>query len=86
MLTSQGDEEQIYSSVSSSLWVLKLPASVDDTAWASSWKRERRAGGVPGEGYPPNWLGLLNMFTGQITPVKLHGGTLEPQGMIFVAS
>ena len=37
MLTSQGDEEQIYSANSGSLWVLKLPASVDDTAWATSW-------------------------------------------------
>ena len=40
----------------------------------------------PGPGYPPNYLGQLNMFTGKITPVSLHGPSFEPQGMIFVAS
>jgi hypothetical protein len=39
----------------------------------------------PGPGFPPNYLGLLNMWSGQITPVSLHGPRLEPQGMIFVA-
>ena len=28
----------------------------------------------------------LNMHTGQITPVKLRGASVHPQGMIFVAS
>jgi hypothetical protein len=40
----------------------------------------------PGPGYPPNYLGQLNMYTGKITPVPVHGASLEPQGMIFVAS
>jgi hypothetical protein len=40
----------------------------------------------PGPGFPANYLGQLNMYTGQITPVKVHGARLEPQGMIFVAS
>ena len=40
----------------------------------------------PGPGFPANYLGQLNMYTGQITPVKLRGASLHPQGMIFVAS
>jgi hypothetical protein len=39
----------------------------------------------PGPGYPPNYLGQLNMYTGQITRIRTHGATLEPQGMIFVS-
>jgi hypothetical protein len=31
-------------------------------------------------------LGQLNMYTGQITPVKTWGASLHPQGLIFVAS
>jgi hypothetical protein len=38
----------------------------------------------PGPGYPPNYLGQLNPFTGKITPVKVAGPSLQPQGMIFV--
>jgi hypothetical protein len=40
----------------------------------------------PGPGYPANYLGQLNMYTGQITRVSVHGAALQPQGMIFVAS
>jgi hypothetical protein len=40
----------------------------------------------PGPGFPPNYLGQLNMYNGQITRVWTHGASLEPQGMIFVAS
>ncbi len=40
----------------------------------------------PAPGFPANYLGQLNMYTGQITPVKLRGATVHPQGMIFVAS
>ncbi len=36
MLTSQGDEEQIFRSPTGALSVLKLTASVDDTAWPSA--------------------------------------------------
>jgi len=39
----------------------------------------------PAPGFPANYLGQLNMFTGRITPVSLRGPRLEPQGMIFVA-
>jgi hypothetical protein len=31
-------------------------------------------------------LGQLNMYTGHITPLKLHGPSVLPQGLIFVAS
>jgi len=40
----------------------------------------------PAPGFPANYLGQLNMYTGQITPVKVRGARLEPQGMIFVAN
>jgi hypothetical protein len=40
----------------------------------------------PAPGFPPNYLGQLNMFTGQITPVSLRGPYLGPQGMIYVPS
>ncbi len=40
----------------------------------------------PAPGFPPNYLGQLNMYNGQITPVKLRGASVHPQGMIFVAS
>jgi hypothetical protein len=36
MLTSQGDEEQIFRNATGVLSVLKLSASVDDTAWPST--------------------------------------------------
>jgi hypothetical protein len=39
----------------------------------------------PAPGFPANYVGQLNMFSGQITPVSLRGPSLEPQGMIFVA-
>jgi hypothetical protein len=38
----------------------------------------------PAAGFPPNYLGHLNMYTGQITKVSLRGATVHPQGMIFV--
>ncbi len=39
----------------------------------------------PGPGYPPNYLGQLNMYTGHISPVSLRGPAIQPQGMIFIA-
>jgi hypothetical protein len=39
----------------------------------------------PGPGFPANYLGQLNTYTGQITRVSLRGASLEPQGLIFVA-
>ena len=39
----------------------------------------------PAPGFPANYLGQLNMYNGQITPLKLHGASLHPQGLIFVA-
>ncbi len=123
MLTSQGDKEQIYVSGAGSryqhLSVLALSQSVDDTAWATSWRgafyttdnggdavyvivgtfwpgtalvavTPCDAGNAPATcpapGFPANYLGQLNMYTGQITPVRLRGATVHPQGLIFVAS
>ena len=40
----------------------------------------------PGPGYPPNYLGQLNTYTGHISPVSLRGPAIQPQGMIFIAS
>jgi hypothetical protein len=38
----------------------------------------------PAPGFPANYLGTLNMFSGKITAVSTPGASLEPQGMIFV--
>ena len=38
----------------------------------------------PAPGFPANYLGHLNMYTGQIPRVKLRGASLQPQGLIFV--
>ncbi|MGO9782502.1 MAG: hypothetical protein ACLPKE_24405 [Streptosporangiaceae bacterium] len=35
--------------------------------------------------FPSNYLGELNMFTGHISAVALHGPALQPQGMIFLS-
>jgi hypothetical protein len=119
MLNSQGDQELIFSSVPSSLWVLKVPQSIDDTAWATSWHGTLYAtdngadtvnsvdgllfwpgtafvavtpcnansapATCPAPRFPANYLGQLNMYTGQIIRVHLHGGALHPQGLAFVA-
>jgi hypothetical protein len=39
----------------------------------------------PAPGFPPNYLGLLNPWTGQISRVSISGPNPEPQGMIFIA-
>lgn len=38
----------------------------------------------PGPGFPPNYLGQLNPYTGAITAVTVQGPTFEPQGMLFL--
>jgi hypothetical protein len=38
----------------------------------------------PAAGFPPNYLGSLNPWTGHISRVPLHGPAFEPQGMVFV--
>ena len=38
----------------------------------------------PGPGFPANYVGSLNPWTGQISGVSLHGPDLQPQGMLFV--
>ena len=37
----------------------------------------------PGPGYPANYLGSLNPWTGHISRVPVHGAALNPQGMLF---
>ncbi|MGH3304599.1 MAG: hypothetical protein ACRDOK_23560 [Streptosporangiaceae bacterium] len=37
----------------------------------------------PGPGFPADYLGTKNLWTGAITPVSPAGPSLEPQGMIF---
>jgi hypothetical protein len=121
VLNSQGDLDLIFSSNPWSLWVLKVPASVDDVTWVTSWNgalfaSDNGADKIaeintrpfwPGTAFvavtpcnanaapatcpaPPKWpanyLGLLNMATGQIIPVELRGGTLHPQGLIYVSN
>ena len=38
----------------------------------------------PGPGFPANYLGRLNPWTGTITSVPLAGPSFEPQGLVFV--
>jgi hypothetical protein len=38
----------------------------------------------PAPGFPPNYLGTLNPWTGQITAVSLRGPNLQPKGMLFL--
>jgi hypothetical protein len=120
MLTSQGDEEQIFMQPSPGhhLSVLKLTHSVDDTAWARSasgklygdntsqdevevvtgsfplgsiWAAvtpcdENGAPATcPTKGYPPNYIGTLNPWTGLLTRVSLAGPSFQPQGLVFVS-
>ena len=121
MLTSQGDEEQIFLSGAGgphqSLSVLKLSSSVDDTAWpsfpfgalyvtdngadtvnrivglfrpgsvlvaATPCDENKAPSPCPAEGFPANFLGELNPWTGAITPVPLMGPEVHPQGMLFL--
>ena len=121
MLTSQGDEEQIFvrhaGRPDQSISVLQLSSSVDDTAWPSGPRGAVlttdnfnntineitgpfRRGSVfvadtpcdensapstcPGPGFPSNFLGELNPYTGMITAVDVQGPAVEPQGMLFL--
>jgi hypothetical protein len=121
MLTSQGDQEQIFvqdaGTLRQQLSVLSLSSSVDDTAWPSSdhgtiYTTDNsdnsvyaitgpfRRGEVfvadtpcdessapatcPGPGFPPNFLGELNPWTGVISPVALAGPAPQAQGMLFL--
>jgi hypothetical protein len=123
MLTSQGDEEQIFvqpgrGRLGSHLRVLKLTHSVDDTAWARSPSGKLygdntsqdevevvtgpfRVGSIweavtpcdensapatcPAPGFPQNYLGTLNPWTGVLTRVALAGPSFRPQGMVFIS-
>jgi hypothetical protein len=38
----------------------------------------------PAPGFPPNYLGQLNPWTGIITKVDVQGPTFGPQGMVFI--
>ncbi len=40
----------------------------------------------PGPGFPPNYLGTIDPWTGQITQIGLAGPAVEPQGMLFLPS
>ena len=117
MVTSQADKEQIFYGPRGKLSVLRLSQSVDDTAWARSWRGALvgastdndtinmvtgsfparsifvavtpcDAGNAPatcpGPGFPPNYLGQLNPWTGQVSKVNLRGAAFGPQGMVFI--
>lgn len=38
----------------------------------------------PAPGFPPNYLGQLNPWTGIITKLNVHGPAFGPQGMVFI--
>jgi hypothetical protein len=121
MLTSQGDQEQVFVQNAGSPWqrlsVLSLTSSVDDTAWPSDphgtiyttdnsddsiyaitgpftpgqvfvadtpCDENSAPATCPAPGYPPNFLGELNPWTGVISPVTLAGPAPQPQGMLFL--
>jgi hypothetical protein len=37
----------------------------------------------PGGGFGPNYLGTINLKTGEVTPLTLSGAPLQPKGLIF---
>jgi hypothetical protein len=39
----------------------------------------------PAPGFPPNYLGQLNPWTGRLSRVPVSGPAFRPQGMVFVA-
>jgi hypothetical protein len=120
MLTSQGDDEQIFLSRDDhQLSLLRLSQSVDDTAWAtepdgSLYTTDSSSDTVdvvtgrfqdgsvlvavtpcndnlapatcPAPGFPANYLGSLNPWTGQISAVPVTGASLHPKGMLFLSS
>jgi hypothetical protein len=115
MLTSQGDQEQIFVGSKArpfnALSVLTLSQSVDDTAWAegpgvlygtdSTNDAIDVVGGAfpkgpivaatpcgandapatcPAPGFPPNYLGSLNPWTGTVSQLAVGGADFVPQG------
>jgi hypothetical protein len=40
----------------------------------------------PGPGYPPNYLGSINLVNGQVAPVTVAGLPLEPKGLVFLGT
>ena len=115
MLTSQGDQEQIF--VNNRGWhgqtlsVLSLSQSVDDTQWADGpgvlYATDSTNDAVdaisgdfprgpivaatpcgsnsapatcPGPGFPANYLGSLNPWTGAVTQLNVSGAAFVPQG------
>lgn len=40
----------------------------------------------PGPGFPPNYLGSLDPFTGHVTRVRVGGVTFNPKGLLFVGA
>jgi len=39
----------------------------------------------PAPGFPPNYLGVINPWTGSLYPVPLTGPVFQPKGLIFVS-
>ncbi len=121
MLTSQGDNEQIFLDRhrhhGTRLAVLSLSNSVDDTGWARSpharlYATDSSADTVdvvtgrfpvgvaitavtpcnansapatcPAPGFPANYLGVINPWTGNISALPVTGPTFQPKGLIFI--
>jgi hypothetical protein len=38
----------------------------------------------PAPGFPPNFLGTFNLFTGKVSAVPVRGPNLQPKGMLFL--
>jgi len=41
-------------------------------------------GTCPGPGFPPNFLGTVNQFTGHVSQVPVSGAAFNPKGLLFV--
>jgi hypothetical protein len=40
----------------------------------------------PGPGFSAPYLGTINLATGAVTPLSVHGVAVQPKGMLFVGS
>ena len=95
MLTSQGDQEQIFVSPHGKLYLANTGGGTIDVITGpfrpgsvlvavTPCDQNDAPATCPGPGFPPNYLGQLNPWTGQITAVNVSGPTFGPQGMVFI--
>ena len=83
MLTSQGDQQQIY--VAGAGTINKITGPFEPgTVLVADTPCGANSAPATCPGHPANYLGELNPWTGEITAVNLSGPAVEPQGMLFL--